>query len=619
MGSLRQARARLALCLTMFSLTACDALALTPTAVRPSGPSPSSRLAPVGEIIPETAPLAPSLTPTVELAPAPTLTPTVELPSGTETPSATETPTIVPPATASPVATATLAVEPEAPAFAAIDLGFRPTPDGYQFRNYGGVNRGDYTIADMRRMFGDTAVCVSTRRGCVAKRAAIQWNNLVHSLMTAGHCDGFTVTSLRFYLSLDRHTALQARAAQTIQLRQAVSRRSIAYYWALQLPDPVSLARWENTQKTPTQVLAQLYTAMSTQPPAPTTLLVYNPDRTSGHSLTPYAIDRANAEAWRVRVYDSNWPTDLNRAVIITPTTDTWSYDLGRNIGQWAGDAGTQSLGAVPIDLYTQPPQCPWCEPVASGTGAAHALVTSEGGSQLLITDSQQRQIGLTAAGAIQELPGAYSTLIPGGLGLLDASIYYLPVTETYTLTIGSLLPTVDLALTVSPVVVRNFGPDYAVAAANLNLSGSDTSEITIRPDGRQLVYRSGANDRLTLELAAESPALSQEVELGQYLIGDGGAVTLTLDTQQRVIVDNSDNVGTSYDLTFSRAISIGEQIFTAPVVISATDTHLIDFGVWPGEGPITVTVDVGSTGAVTETLTVYPQLHRLSLPFMSQ
>jgi hypothetical protein len=628
-------RAIAALLATAVILSGCAGLALTPSPVEQSRTSllPAGRLPPSGNTgaqpeitsTPAQSPLSePSITATLELTETPTLTPTLEMtvtPAPVITTTLTATPTATPTTTISTTAELTPTLEPLAPVVLldTVDLGFRPNPDGYVFANYGGVTRSDYTIADMRRMFGDAAVCVSTRGVCVAQRAAVQWNDLVHSLMTGGHCDGFTVTGLRFFMNIDARTALQSRVTQTYQLRQTLARRNIAYFWTLQVPDPVGLARYENVQKSPLEVLQQIYAAFTARPPEPTTLLVYNSQRTSGHSITPYAIERAGADVWRLRVYDSNWPNDPNRAVVITTTTNTWSYDLGRGIGVWSGDANSHSLGAVPIALYAQRPDCPWCQNVRASAGVAHALVTSEGGSQLVISNSQDRQIGLTSAGALTDLPGAYSTLLPGGLGYLDASAYYLPVTDTYTLTIGSSLSADGGAQPASPAVtVREFGPNYAVAASNLSLTGDDTSQLAVRAAGQQLVYRSGTDDRLTLDLVAETPGLSQEVELGHILIGDGRAVTITLDAaRQRVILDNTDNVTTTYDLTYTRVVTSIEQTFTTSGAIAGgADTQIFDFSAWAGSGPITVTIQTG--GALTQTVPLLPMPYRWRAPFIS-
>jgi hypothetical protein len=39
------------------------------------------------------------------------------------------------------------------------EISIRPNPDGCWFNNYYEINNSDYTISDMRRMFGDGAVC----------------------------------------------------------------------------------------------------------------------------------------------------------------------------------------------------------------------------------------------------------------------------------------------------------------------------------------------------------------------------------------------------------------------------------------------------------------------------
>jgi hypothetical protein len=172
-----------------------------------------------------------------------------------------------------------------------VDIGFRPNPNGYQFPNYGGFNPSDFTMADMRRMFGDSAVCVMVSSRCQPKPSAIMWNVWVNRYMIGGHCDGFTETSLRFFKGIDNPSTFQSGANTTHDLQLNNVRRHIAYYWALGVPDPVSQARVQALQKTPGQVLDQLLSAMSGSVDDPTTLIFYEKsDWHTGHSVTPHAI-----------------------------------------------------------------------------------------------------------------------------------------------------------------------------------------------------------------------------------------------------------------------------------------------------------------------------------------
>ncbi|MGC8960063.1 MAG: hypothetical protein ACP5OO_09810 [Chloroflexia bacterium] len=113
------------------------------------------------------------------------------------------------------------------------DTGFRPNPNGYRFKNYGGVNFGDYTVSDMRRVFGDGAVCIKAGSACLPRPSALLWWGIVHLAMSGGHCDGFATTSLRFFKGLDNPADFQAGASTTYDLLLENARRHIAYYWVL--------------------------------------------------------------------------------------------------------------------------------------------------------------------------------------------------------------------------------------------------------------------------------------------------------------------------------------------------------------------------------------------------
>ncbi len=258
-------------------LSGCVGLAVTPT------PQVSGRLRIAGGNLPEegssTTPITDTVTdtPTIEFTPTlgVTLTPTITL-SPTDT--ASLTPTIAVTATPdlnfTPIPpTATISLTPESsPTFTPIpptvtpvpavpiglvaDLGFRPRPNGYPFSNYGTVYASDFTTVDARRMLAnDAEFCFDLNSSCQNVRLQLQlFTNYVNSLARGGHCDGFTVTTLRFYEGLDRLRNFRATATTAYNLLLYTSvRRQIAYYWSLQIPDPVAEVQSRNAQQTPNQ------------------------------------------------------------------------------------------------------------------------------------------------------------------------------------------------------------------------------------------------------------------------------------------------------------------------------------------------------------------------------
>ena len=497
--------------------------------------------------------------------------------------------------------------DPEKP-----DICFRPSRDGYSFSNYGGMNYNDYTIGDMRRMFGDAAVCRMVGSVCFPKWAALMWNIRAHWYMNGGHCDGFTTTSLRFFKDLDNPADFQTGASTTHNLQLGNARRHIAYYWVLQVPNPVATARNQALQKAPSQVLDQLRSAMSGGAPDPTTLIVYNTGGTSGHSITPYAIEDQGDGVYWVRVYDNNHPNDANRYVVINTTNDTWSYNLGWTT--WSGDATSHSLGTISISTYAQQPECPWCNGVGTLSGSPSGQVWLTGEGHLLITDSQGRRIGYVGDQFVNEVPGAFGSVPPGGLGIPAEPIYTLPLADTYTILLdGQTLTQMET------VEVTQFGPGYAVQVGDVTMGPASQDWLTIASDGTQLAYQSSSDEEATLMLALDGADESNQLQINGADIGAGQAVALTADVGNgQLVFDNAQASGGEYDLATKRISTAGVQMFVhADLVISATDTHYADYGAWDGSGSMTVYVDHSSDGTIDETLVLENQVRRAYLPLI--
>jgi hypothetical protein len=500
------------------------------------------------------------------------------------------------------------------------DIGFRPNPDGYRFSNSDNAwgtfpwSAYDFQYEDLVRMFGQDAVCWMVGPVCIVKPAADLWHVQANLAMNGGHCDGMASTSLRFFKGLDNPADFQSGANAPHDLQLSNVRRHIAYYWVLCVPDPVASARGQALQETPSQVLNRLSSAMSGGAPNPTTLMVYNTTCTAGHTITPYAIeDRSNGVYW-VKVYDNNHPDDADRHMEINTTNDTWSYDLGGSLGTWSGDASTHSLGALPISTYTQQPVCPWCNGARMSSGAPAGQVWLTGEGHLLLTDSLGRRIGYVGDQFVNEVPEAFGTVPPGGLGIPAEPIYYLPLTNTYTILLdGQTLTQTDT------VAVTQFGPGYAVAVKDVALGSASQDRLTFAPDGTQLVYRPNGTEEATLVLALDSTDESHQLRINGADVGAGQVVTLTADVNSgQLVYDNAQASGGAYDLEIERISATGKQrFFHAGLVIAATDTHSADYGAWIGSGPMTLYIDHGSDGTIDETMQLENEVSRIYLPLV--
>ena len=83
-------------------------------------------------------------------------------------------------------------------------IGFDPKIHGFGFRNFG-QNPDfdeDLTEDDLIRIFGAENVCIegSTANDCVLYETADRWIEETIEKMNGGHCDGFSVSSLRMFV-----------------------------------------------------------------------------------------------------------------------------------------------------------------------------------------------------------------------------------------------------------------------------------------------------------------------------------------------------------------------------------------------------------------------------------
>jgi hypothetical protein len=441
------------------------------------------------------------------------------------------------------------------------------------------------------------------------------------------------VTSLRFFTGIDHPYDFQAGANTTYELYKSNARRNIAYYHVEQYVDPARAYLGQILQNPPSAILNQLRSAISGTASDPTTLVMFDQcwDGANwvdaGHAVSPYAIEDQSGGVYRVRVYDNNAPGDTSRYAVINTTDDTWSYNMGGNCGTWSGSASTSSLGLVPISQFPEQPPCPsgWsggARTTSTLNETSSGQVWLSGQGHLLITDVQGRRIGYVDDQFVNEIPGAYESIIVGGLEIAMEPIYTLPLSDTYTV----LLDGQTLTQT-ETVAVTQFGPGYAVSVDGVALRPTSQDRLTIAPDGTQVSYRNAVDPEAapsgdkeaTLTLALDGVSEGNQLRVRDADVGFEQVVTLTADVEGGQLAFSSAQAGGGkYALEIKRVSAAGEQGFMhASVAISATDTHYVEYGAWNGSGPMTLHVDHGSDGTTDETLELQNQAHHIYLPLI--
>lgn len=255
------------------------------------------------------------------------------------------------------------------------DSGFRSTPNGFPYANYGGSLEANEIFFNtpagplepmdalfMRSLYGDD-VCqsaVQSDGSCTLTPAARYMSQaLFDSVDGVGHCVGFAVTSAGLFNGQLVPADVGALTLGLQSVLNPTTQNVLARNWSTQLTTPT-------TKLTPTGVVEALIEQL--QPGQVPSILVLQwvlpSGQQQGHGITPYAVyDQGNGQ-YDIAVYDNNFPFK-ERAIHVDTVADTWAYEVELNPGSppliAEGDANTLSLQLMSVtdSLDVQP--CPVC------------------------------------------------------------------------------------------------------------------------------------------------------------------------------------------------------------------------------------------------------------------
>ncbi len=505
------------------------------------------------------------------------------------------------------------------------DSGFRPYPDGYNFDNYGGHYGDmhywseylfpDYDKAAMRRMYGDNNVCESFNwlGNCVLKPSAKTWRDVVNKAMNDGHCEGMSVTSLRFFTGSDSLSNFSNNTnPKTFDLELNRNlRHHIAYYYVKQMTNPVKNYKMDSKQNTPSANLQKIQEHLFGDISNPINLGVCKFDGeiiTGCHAITPYAVQENGSGIYLVWVYDNNYPEDSNRQVIIDTNDETWQYTMGSGLGTYYGNANTQTLIPVPISVFAQQSEYP-------SSGLIDEYLTSVAENKKpLFTNSLGQRIGYVDDEFINEIPGASRSFIAAGDG---SALYSLPADDTYTITLnGQDLSEAEAAS------LSQFGPGFAVSLDDLNLSPGGQSNLTISPDGAQVSLQSGEDQpEASLALARDGEQTSTEFQIAEAEVSAGETLSLTADdVTGAMIFQNGETASTAYQASISRSSESGRELFLAKDLSAAPgETYAFDTASWFGPDGMTMLVDENGDGSFDSSMYLDNQAAYLFVPLISE
>ena len=473
---------------------------------------------------------------------------------------------------------------------------FDVRPDGFGFRNYGpGYPEGDFTIAELRELFGD-GVCSRIDDGgrlCIPTAEAQQWIVDRNADMRAGHCIGFTVASYRFATGDLRPQNFNVSADYPFDIAQdAPIMRTIALNGSLYWVKSV----WSSeVTGTPREIIDALVALQE-----PVDLSIFLPGLVGGHSLLAYGVEEVGPHQYRILVYDNNFPGEA-AYVEVDYEADTWRYDQGavnpdQTTFPYVGDAATGTLRFIPLSAY-ESASCPFCPPdtdagAAEINGDAMTLISVLGKGEVL-AKTALGVIGVVAGEIINEIPGARLIFPRGQLAADGAPAIALPDDTDFTLEFNNL----DR--------VSGLGSNLSFTLDRLTPARED-NRLTVAPDGQTVEFQAGGEQTPSLSVTIRRADASYKVTLLNVDFADGEGLSVGAPEKGEGLELRSRDIDvTDATLLLTRLTADEESIFaTSALNVQSGGGINLDIAQWDGSGAIDMFADDDGDGEFDESPT---------------
>lgn len=514
-------------------------------------------------------------------------------------------------------------------------IDFDPESDGFGFRNYGVREEdddADLDVGDMIEMFGANNVCIegSTEEDCVLYEAADKWREQQLRSMDGGHCDGFSVTTLRNWLNEPfrgkaepKQWQPDAEVNSDLKFDDTLS-NYIAHYHILQSLKEVYTFREKTFSIPPTGIVKLLIDSFKNGNEYYTLGIGMrvNGKYTKGHSIVPFAIEDMGGKIYRIHVYDNNFPGQT-KYVTVDGNNESWRYrtasDPNKKANDYFGDRSTKTLSLKRLsDRNLKKYQCPFCGQTKSeGSSEGSADGSSDnsenitfafnGEGSLLITDPNGKKIGFNGTSEINQVPGAEIVYNDGGLDLDYSPEYALPYHENAKNNYEILISGKGLQKEVN-ADLEITAPGFVVGLEGVLLDPNETLKVTVSPDGETITFTASADGEtptiyVTTADGPDSPSYSFEV--GGVSIEAGKSLTMTADIEEgKVFFKDNDGNEDNYDVKMTRLNPDGtENDFEEDDLdIGNGDKYEMDFGKWDGKGKMEFKEDKDGDGFDDET-----------------
>lgn len=436
------------------------------------------------------------------------------------------------------------------------DLGFRPKPHGFSFPNFR-LNDPDAIHLgpkDLKRMCGEKAVCASNsdEDECTLKAGAAAFLNSAGRLLGGGHCEGFSVGSLRLWAKEDDIDKLGSDKVFDLDRRKKTE-RYLAYWAVTQMSPSVAHATY---RAAPNKILDRLIKTMKKKSES-FVLGIHRADGKGGHAIVPYAVADMGDDVYRVFVYENNSPGKL-RYVEFNKAENTWKYEdaatmTDEDSSTYMGSASTPRIELIPQSARKDM-TCPFAkgssssssdddaedeeekpkpkkkkkvveeeEPVQDDSdGDDDTMLIGRGSASLTVTDEAGHVTGIKNGEVVNEIPGATYSIPRGKVAGEMGPILYVPAATKVKLTVrGKEGQTDDVSI---------IGKKFAATLTAMPLSNTASQPIEIDASKKQLSFVGGAPAAQKIELFLDKGKTVQKLEVPTKVEGITSTGKLKLD-----------------------------------------------------------------------------------------
>ncbi|MCB0277659.1 MAG: hypothetical protein KDI06_22785, partial [Calditrichaeota bacterium] len=402
-----------------------------------------------------------------------------------------------------------------------------------------------------------------------------------------GSCYGFAVSSLLAFdhpaAFLNRNPGIpQADSVNALFLTDTI-RKGINREWAKQYAREVLANDFAGMLKSPRDLLREVKQLFLDETLSGRALSFYNNGGSGAHTVLPYRLehDQNQANLWRLFVYDSNNPNQLNRFILIDSTANTWTDMTGSGWG-----SGSRGCYLEPSsDLFLQTLHF---EDNTAAESIPMLQIYTETTHEILIEDPAGRTIGYRDSMAFNNLTEGLA-IIPK-VGVLSPPIgYYLP-TGSYRAVLSEFSDSLASFSVFTDTLIYRYSrsdaafpeQDLLQIAGGIGIKNPDAGAKTVAVSAIASV---GSGERMM--------RLSRLEALGQ------DSLHFTVIAESEVSLANI-GAPKRYDLQLSQADSSGEVIFRhRGIDLPANAGHRL-VPLWEDlNQPATLFIDLGNDGTI--------------------